>query len=261
MTSPPHLHQPYGACLYAQYVPHHQQHHPTTSLTSYTFPVNEPEYPPPPEVVPHHPLVSQPGYLGVSDGSYGPASYSNYYTHHQQQSHNEVVIERMPKKRGTANKKERKRTVSINSAFSLLRDRIPNVPPDTKLSKIKTLRLATDYIKFMMHVLEHGSDRDYNGHPLRCEDFKVDLQRFKGIKCEKDMSPSKHTINKDHNEMMIGMGSGGIKRSKGRTGWPQHVWALELKRERVDSCEVYDQTRHSVGIPSTKSFILNQNVN
>jgi len=46
--------------------------------------------------------------------------------------------------------------------------------------------------------------------------------------------PLKHTINKDHSGMM-GMSSEGVKRSKGRTGWPQHVWALELKRERVDS--------------------------
>ena len=50
---------------------------------------------------------------------------------------------RVVKRRNTANKKERRRTMSINNAFAELRDCIPNVPADTKLSKIKTLRLAT----------------------------------------------------------------------------------------------------------------------
>jgi hypothetical protein len=58
------------------------------------------------------------------------------------------------KRRNCANKKERKRTQSINNAFADLRDCIPNVPADTKLSKIKTLRLATSYIGYLMGVLE-----------------------------------------------------------------------------------------------------------
>jgi heart-and neural crest derivatives-expressed protein 2 len=57
------------------------------------------------------------------------------------------------KRRVTSNKKERRRTVSINSAFANLRGCIPNVPSDTKLSKIKTLRLATSYIAYLMDVL------------------------------------------------------------------------------------------------------------
>lgn len=59
-----------------------------------------------------------------------------------------------PKRRVTANRKERRRTASINNAFSDLRDCIPNVPPDTKLSKIKTLRLATSYIAYLMELLD-----------------------------------------------------------------------------------------------------------
>lgn len=47
-----------------------------------------------------------------------------------------VPVVRVVKRRNTANKKERRRTLSINSAFSYLRDRIPNVPADTKLSKV-----------------------------------------------------------------------------------------------------------------------------
>ncbi|XP_013793551.1 heart- and neural crest derivatives-expressed protein 2-like [Limulus polyphemus] len=57
------------------------------------------------------------------------------------------------KRRNTANKKERRRTLSINNAFADLRECIPNVPADTKLSKIKTLRLATSYIAYLMDLL------------------------------------------------------------------------------------------------------------
>lgn len=47
-----------------------------------------------------------------------------------------VPVVRVVKRRTTANKKERRRTQSINSAYFNLRDRIPNVPVDTKLSKV-----------------------------------------------------------------------------------------------------------------------------
>lgn len=50
---------------------------------------------------------------------------------------NPVPFVRVVKRRTTANKKERRRTQSINSAFAYLRDCIPNVPSDTKLSKVK----------------------------------------------------------------------------------------------------------------------------
>ncbi|GFY58690.1 hypothetical protein TNIN_286991, partial [Trichonephila inaurata madagascariensis] len=56
-------------------------------------------------------------------------------------------------RRVTMNKKERRRTFSLNTAFAELRDCIPNVPPDTKLSKIKTLKMATNYIVHLMDIL------------------------------------------------------------------------------------------------------------
>ncbi|VVD00741.1 unnamed protein product, partial [Leptidea sinapis] len=48
---------------------------------------------------------------------------------------NPPAFVRVVKRRTTANKKERRRTQSINTAFTDLRECIPNVPPDTKLSK------------------------------------------------------------------------------------------------------------------------------
>ncbi|CAH1394230.1 unnamed protein product [Nezara viridula] len=78
----------------------------------------------------------------------------------------EQPVVRVVRRRTTANKKERRRTQSINNAFADLRECIPNVPPDTKLSKIKTLRLATSYIGYLMDVLG-GQDCG--------EGFKADL--------------------------------------------------------------------------------------
>lgn len=79
-----------------------------------------------------------------------------------------VPVVRVVKRRNTANKKERRRTQSINNAFSDLRDCIPNVPSDTKLSKIKTLRLATSYISYLMDVLDSED-------PDTTDGFKADL--------------------------------------------------------------------------------------
>ena len=45
-------------------------------------------------------------------------------------------------------------TIAMNSAFTALHAQIPNLPPDTNLSKIRTLRLAIRYIKFLMEILE-----------------------------------------------------------------------------------------------------------
>ncbi|CAJ0600373.1 unnamed protein product [Cylicocyclus nassatus] len=47
-----------------------------------------------------------------------------------------------------ANKRERQRTKELNDAFSILRKIIPSMPSD-KMSKIHTLRIASDYIRFL----------------------------------------------------------------------------------------------------------------
>ena len=79
------------------------------------------------------------------------------------------------KRRVSANRKERRRTHSINSAFSALRGCIPNVPSDTKLSKIKTLRLATSYIAYLMDVL--SKDDPIAQRQLHEAGFKADISR------------------------------------------------------------------------------------
>lgn len=122
-----------------------------------------------------------------------------------------VPVVRVVKRRNTANKKERRRTQSINSAYTSLRDRIPNVPNDTKLSKIKTLRLAISYIAHLLAVV--------NGNQDPSCDFRAELV------------PSSRKINAERRaqkSMLQNLANEG-KKIKGRTGWPQHVWALETK--------------------------------
>ncbi|XP_066535916.1 heart- and neural crest derivatives-expressed protein 2 [Hoplias malabaricus] len=118
-------------------------------------------------------------------------------------------------RRPTANRKERRRTQSINSAFAELRECIPNVPADTKLSKIKTLRLATSYIAYLTDILDRDEQHG------EAEAFKAE---FKKAEAKEDRR------KKEMNEVLKSSGSSNEKKPKGRTGWPQHVWALELKQ-------------------------------
>ncbi|KAJ8382956.1 hypothetical protein SKAU_G00037340 [Synaphobranchus kaupii] len=119
------------------------------------------------------------------------------------------------KRRGKARRKERRRTQNINSAFAELRDCIPNVPADTKLSKIKTLRLATSYIAYLMNLLDND---DQNGETdaFKAEFIKTD---FKEDRRKKEL-----------NEVLKNSENNIDKKAKGRTGWPQCVWAMELNR-------------------------------
>ncbi|XP_070400557.1 helix-loop-helix protein 1-like [Nothobranchius furzeri] len=50
--------------------------------------------------------------------------------------------------------RERVRVVAFNMAFTELRNLLPTLPPDKKLSKIEILRLAVCYISYLNHVLE-----------------------------------------------------------------------------------------------------------
>lgn len=59
--------------------------------------------------------------------------------------------------RNAANARERARMRVLSSAFGRLKTKLPNIPPDTKLSKLDTLRLATMYIKQLKVLVEGGA--------------------------------------------------------------------------------------------------------
>uniref|UniRef100_A0A8C4IWB8 BHLH domain-containing protein n=1 Tax=Dromaius novaehollandiae TaxID=8790 RepID=A0A8C4IWB8_DRONO len=60
--------------------------------------------------------------------------------------------------RHAANIRERKRMLSINSAFDELRCHVPTFPYEKRLSKIDTLRLAIAYIALLSEILLSGHD-------------------------------------------------------------------------------------------------------
>ena len=62
---------------------------------------------------------------------------------------------------GAANLRERTRMRVLSKAFGKLKLMLPWVPPDTKLSKLDTLRLATSYISHLQRVLDDNGD-DYS---------------------------------------------------------------------------------------------------
>ncbi|VDL62561.1 unnamed protein product [Hymenolepis diminuta] len=66
--------------------------------------------------------------------------------------HDDAITQRF-----LANIRERQRTQSLNRAFADLRHIIPTLPSD-KLSKIQTLRLATQYINFLSNLLNETQD-------------------------------------------------------------------------------------------------------
>ncbi|CAF1133807.1 unnamed protein product [Adineta steineri] len=164
-------------------------------------------------------------YSRIPPSYYPTYSFENHnsiqnFNYNSNWSENEINHERPPgiprifKRRVSANKKERRRTLSINTAFSDLRTAIPNVQPDTKLSKIKTLKLATKYIEFLMDILAKD---DSTAMPSA---FKAEI-----IKTRKD---SRDLIKLD------------TRKTKGRTGWPQTVWQSELNRH--DNLQQHDSS-------------------
>lgn len=121
-----------------------------------------------------HEMPVSPESYSISTPS--PTEFGNYESYYV----TDHLGHRVVKRRTTANKKERRRTLSINNAFAQLRGCIPNVPSDTKLSKIKTLRLATSYISYLMDVLEKDD------HTLTETGFKAEIAKKSTKQLEKE---------------------------------------------------------------------------
>ena len=96
-----------------------------------------------------------------------------------------------PHAASSANGRKMKQTQTINLTFFLsFEPKFPNVPSDTKLSN-KTLRYAIRYIKYLIQLLEEGNDQS-----VVSVSQKTETQRKRGP----------------------------------NTGWPQYVWAMELRK-------------------------------
>lgn len=124
------------------------------------------------------------------------SSWGQYVPSEIPASNTSLVSYNQPRvvQRVKANQKERRRTQSINNAFNELRRHIPNVPSDTKLSKIKTLRLAISYINHLSAILNPHHQQH---HPQQQHGTQQQPQQ--------------------HQEQLQ-------QQQRHRTGWPEMVW-------------------------------------
>ncbi|XP_043549050.1 uncharacterized protein LOC122551361 [Chiloscyllium plagiosum] len=93
------------------------------------------------------------------EGSAGEDSSCSEEPHSQQRRQRRHVPAHPYKaQRYAANIRERKRMLSINSAFEELRCHVPTFPYEKRLSKIDTLRLAIAYIALLREILVSGCE-------------------------------------------------------------------------------------------------------
>lgn len=92
-----------------------------------------------------------------------------------------------PVQRNTANARERARMRVLSSAFYRLKTIIPWVPHDTKLSKLDTLRLAKNYIAYLMATLDGQPVEEITNkmpHPQKTVSIFKSLKLLKCLKSQ-----------------------------------------------------------------------------
>ena len=78
----------------------------------------------------------------------------------------------MRHRRDAANARERKRMNGLNDAFERLREVVPNLNSEQKLSKIETLLMAQTYIKALAKLIEteDSKSKEESGIPVKAEE-------------------------------------------------------------------------------------------
>lgn len=88
------------------------------------------------------------------DPYYGKVCDSKYRKDLRVRSSGTSGVEIMKKRRLAANARERRRMNSLNDAFDRLRDVVPSLGNDRKLSKFETLQMAQTYIAALHELLQ-----------------------------------------------------------------------------------------------------------
>lgn len=70
----------------------------------------------------------------------------------------------MKHRRNMANARERKRMNGLNDAFERLREVVPNVNTEQKMSKIETLLVAQTYIKALAKLMDSVAAEEEEAH-------------------------------------------------------------------------------------------------
>ncbi|XP_044269789.1 basic helix-loop-helix transcription factor amos-like [Tribolium madens] len=81
-------------------------------------------------------------------------SCSKYKKEAKKGTSSQAGLEVMKKRRLAANARERRRMNSLNDAFDRLRDVVPSLGNDRKLSKFETLQMAQTYIAALHELLQ-----------------------------------------------------------------------------------------------------------
>uniref|UniRef100_A0A0R3T421 BHLH domain-containing protein n=1 Tax=Rodentolepis nana TaxID=102285 RepID=A0A0R3T421_RODNA len=112
--------------------------------------------------------------------------------------HDETVTQRF-----LANIRERQRTQSLNRAFADLRHIIPTLPSD-KLSKIQTLRLATQYISFLSNLLNETQDPYHPGLQInQSRNFESTPHSNGWLKDDRSPTEAINTIEDIHKDVIL----------------------------------------------------------
>lgn len=175
-----------------------------------------------------------------------------------------------------ANKKERRRTQSINQAFNELRRHIPDVPSDTKLSKIKTLRLAISYINHLSTTLDGDftptSNYDQQEQRSKKDDSLIRRMDSATVQTRIKQTSSKFPIehNDEHqcsdtsaraNRHSASKGtvaqpqSKNVKDRKHRTGWPEIVWRLSPNDSGTNNNDNLSITANGNPVKLTEMYV------
>lgn len=119
--------------------------------------------------------------------------------------------------RNAANARERMRMRVLSSAYGRLKTKLPNIPPDTKLSKLDTLRLATLYIKQLITEVEtgNGSSSSSHAHP-NGNPGVLDTMRNHATDCGNAAAVGSATSFNFHNAGHLGMVSVNCRRGGGK---------------------------------------------
>lgn len=91
---------------------------------------------------------------GSSEDFYKSYGSCKEYKKDGKKTGSQTGVEVMKKRRLAANARERRRMNSLNDAFDRLRDVVPSLGNDRKLSKFETLQMAQTYIAALHELLQ-----------------------------------------------------------------------------------------------------------
>ncbi|GMS84348.1 hypothetical protein PENTCL1PPCAC_6523 [Pristionchus entomophagus] len=95
------------------------------------------------------------------------------------------------------NERERKRVDQVNKGFHDLRDRVPLVAQNKKMSKVETLRQATKYIQQLKAILESVTP-SHHSPQMNVQEGDFDGRNVQWVKTEEYVYPPSQFDSSSH---------------------------------------------------------------